>query len=124
MGCLATRFEELIAWQKARSLAREVYHVSDRIPGSKDFRYLDQLRSSAVSVMANIAEGFERGSAGEFHRFLSIAKGSCAEVRSHLYVGADTGRLDREDFDRLLHLAEEVGRIIGALRVSVGKHRQ
>jgi four helix bundle protein len=73
--------------------------------------------------MANIAEGFERGSAAEFHRFLSIAKASCAELRSHLYVGVDTGRITSEDFERLLSLAEEVALIIGALRVSVGRRR-
>jgi four helix bundle protein len=97
--------------------------VTDRASPPRDYRYVDQLRSSAVSVMANIAEGFERGSAAEFHRFLSIAKASCAELRSHLYVGVDTGRITSEDFERLLSLAEEVALIIGALRVSVGRRR-
>lgn len=118
------RFEELIAWQRARELAREVYRANEQGTVRRDYRYGDQLCSAAVSVMANIAEGFERGSAADFHRFLTMAKGSCAEVRSHLYVGLDVGRLTRENFDRLMNLAEEVARIIGGLRVSVGKRRQ
>jgi four helix bundle protein len=124
MSHVVDRFEDLIAWQKARAVTKEIYHVTDRPSLPTDYRYLDQLRSSAVSVMANIAEGFERGSAAEFHRFLSISKASCAELRSHLYVGVDTGRITSEDFERLLCLAEEVARIIGALRVSVGRRRQ
>lgn len=118
------RFEELIAWQRARELAREVYRANERSTGRRDYCSGDQLCSAAVSVMANIAEGFERGSAADFHRFLTIAKGSCAEVRSHLYLGFDTGRLSSEDFDRLMKLADEVARIIGGLRVSVARRRQ
>ena len=80
------RFEDLIAWQRARVLTREVYRATEASLCRKDYQYRTQLRSSAVSVMANIAEGFERGSATEFHRFLTIAKASCAEVRSHTWV--------------------------------------
>jgi four helix bundle protein len=73
--------------------------------------------------MSNIAEGFERSGLGEFHQFLSTAKASCAEVRSQLYVALDVGYLTQAKFDELLAQAEEVGRIIGGLRVSVAKQR-
>ena len=118
------RFEDLIAWQKARVLARDIYRLTKQICSQTDYKYLDQLRGAAVSVMSNIAEGFERGSAAEFHRFLTVAKASCAELRSHLYIGVDTGGIAEEDFKRLLPQAEEVSRIIGGLRMAVGKRRK
>jgi four helix bundle protein len=73
--------------------------------------------------MSNIAEGFERGGRGEFHQFLSTAKASCAEVRSHLYVALDVGYLDHIEFSQLLAKAEEVARIVGGLRSSVATQR-
>jgi four helix bundle protein len=73
--------------------------------------------------MSNIAEGFERGSQTEFHRFLSIAKASCAEVRSQLYVALDIGYLDNSAFNRLLQQSEEVARIISGLRASIDRDR-
>jgi four helix bundle protein len=74
--------------------------------------------------MSNIAEGFERGGRGEFHQFLSTAKASCAEVRSQLYVALDVGYLHQLEFNRLITLAEEVGRIVGGLRASVAKQKK
>jgi four helix bundle protein len=74
-----------------------------------------------VSVLSNIAEGHERSSPAEFHHFLSIAKGSCAELRAQLFVALDVGYLPRDAFDLLLSRAEELGRIIGGLRTSVAK---
>ena len=72
--------------------------------------------------MSNIAEGFERMRRREFHQFLSVAKGSCAEVRSHLYVALDAGYLDQKAFDRLMCQAEEMARVVGGLRASIGKN--
>lgn len=74
--------------------------------------------------MSNIAEGFERGTRGEFHQFLSTAKGSCAETRSHLYVAFDVGHLPRDEFEQLLRQAEEVGKIVGGLRAAVQRQRE
>ena len=71
-----------------------------------------------------MTEGFERGGRGEFQQFLSIAKVSCAELRSQLYVGLDIGYLGRDRFSQLLEQAEEVGRILGGLRVSVARQRR
>jgi len=117
------RFEDLIAWQKARELTRKIYEVSRRGMFAKDHGLAGQIQRAAVSVMSNIAEGFERGGRREFHQFLSTAKASCAELRSQLYVAFDVGYLDLSRFKELLGQAEEVGRIVGGLRASVGRQR-
>jgi four helix bundle protein len=119
-----TRFEELIAWQKARVLTREIYRISNAGTFGRDFGLRDQIRRASVSVMSNIAEGFERAGRAEFHQLLSIAKGSCGEVRSQLYVALDAGHLDERAFNVLLETTEEVGRIVGGLRASVGAMRK
>jgi four helix bundle protein len=85
------KFEDIEAWNKARELAKEIYAVSNEGPFARDFGLLDQTRRAAVSVMSNIAEGFERGGDVEFRRFLSIAKGSAGEVKAQLYVGKRSG---------------------------------
>ncbi len=117
------KFEDLIAWQKARVLSREVYKVSRISRFAKDFSLTDQIRRAATSIMSNIAEGFERGSRSEFHQYLVVAKGSCAEVRSQLYVALDAEYLDQAQFRRLYDLAAEVGRVVGGLKVAVKKQR-
>jgi four helix bundle protein len=116
-----TRFEDLVAWQKARVLTREIYQASRIGLFSKDYGLANQIQRAAVSVMSNIAEGFERNRPNEFHQFLSTSKSSCGEVRSQLYVALDVGYLTTARFDDLLQYAEEVGRIVGGLRASVEK---
>lgn len=116
-----TNFEDLIAWQKARVLAVEVYRVTRSEKFSRDFGLSRQVQRAAVSVMANIAEGFERSGKGEFPYFLSTARASCAEVRSHLYIALDIGYIAKDDFSALMALAEEVGRVVSGLRISVEK---
>ena len=115
------KFEDIEAWQKARELTREIYRLTNQGAFAKDFGLRDQIRRASVSIMSNIAEGFERNRRAEFHQFLSTAKASCAEVRSQLYVAFDIGYIDKGTFERLLQQAEEVARIIGGLRVSVQK---
>lgn len=117
------RFEDLIAWKKARELTKEIYEVTGQGLFSKDFGLRDQIRRASVSIMSNLAEGFERGSAKEFHQFLVIAKASCAEVRSQLYVAFDVGYVSEKDFSVLERKAFEVSKIIGGLRASVAKQR-
>ena len=80
------RFEDFIAWQKARKLTSEIYRITNQGRFVSDFGLKDQSRRAAVSVMSNLAEGFERGGAAGFHRFLTLAKGSCAELRAQIYV--------------------------------------
>jgi four helix bundle protein len=117
------RFEDLIAWQKARELTRAVCQVTRQGPFVKDFGLAGQLRRAAVSIMSDIAEGFDRGGRAEFHQFLSTATGSCAETRSLLFVALDADYLDQPTFDRLLARAEEVARIVSGLRVAVERQR-
>ncbi|WHZ26966.1 MAG: S23 ribosomal protein [Nitrospira sp.] len=118
------RFEDLVAWQKARALTQAVYEVTRVQAFRRDIGLSSQMRRAAISIMANIAEGFERNRATEFHQFLSVAKGSCAEVRSHLYAAYDAGYLGKSRFSEVLTQAEEVGRIIGGLRGSVAVQRK
>ena len=113
------RFEDLIAWQKARALTADVYRLTGAGGLARDYGLRDQIQKAAVSAMSNIAEGHERCSPADFARFLRIAKASCAEVRSQLYVALDVGYVPRDAFDRLLSQAEEVGRIIGGLLAAV-----
>ena len=117
------KFEDLIAWQKARVLTGRIYQITGEGSFARDFGLKDQIRRAAVSIMSNLAEGFERNRPAEFHQFLSIAKASCAELRSQLYIALDACHLDQERFDQLLALAVEVGKIIGGLRASVEKRR-
>ena len=118
-----TRFEDLIAWQRARTLTKAVYAATREGQFAREFGLSGQIQRAAVSIMSNIAEGFERSGSGEFHHYLSMAKASCAEVRSQLYVALDVEYLDQAAFDRLFAQAEEVGRIIGGLRAAVERRK-
>jgi len=118
------RFEDLIAWQKAKTLAREIYQVTRQGDFAKDFGLSGQIQRAAVSAMSNIAEGFERGRQGEFRHFLSIAKASCAEVRSQLYLAFDVGYLKQASFEDLLARTEELSRILGGLRNAVERQKE
>jgi four helix bundle protein len=117
------RFEDFIAWQKARKLTSNVYTVSNVGRFASDFALKDQIRRAAVSIMSNIAEGYERGRPTEFHQFLSIAKASCAELRSQLYVALDVGYIDSDSFSGMMRQANEVDQILGGLRASVERRR-
>lgn len=116
-------FEDLIAWRKARQLTSSIYAASRQGDWARDFGLRDQIRRAAVSIMSNIAEGNERASATEYHQFLCIAKGSCAEVRSQLYVAFDAGYLSSAEFDALLAQAQEVSRLVGGLRSAIARKR-
>ena len=121
--CAARRFEDLIAWQKAREVTKKVYGVTGNGHFARDFGLRDQVRRSSVSIMANTAEGFERARQAEFHQFLSIAKSSCAELRSHLYVAHDAKYVDAIMFNDLMRLAQEVSLVLGGLRSAVQRRR-
>jgi four helix bundle protein len=92
-------FEDIEAWKRAREVTRKIYQLSSVGEFSRDFGLRDQIRRSSVSVMSNIAEGFERDGNREFVNFLSIAKGSCGEARSQLYVALDQNFISQDDFD-------------------------
>ena len=117
------RFEDLVAWQKARTLTKAIYQITRQDSFARDHSLSGQMQRAVVSIMSNIAEGFERHGLGEFQHFLSLAKSSCAEVRSQLYIALDVGYITEDQFARLLAQAEEVGRIVGGLRASVERQR-
>ena len=94
-------FEELAIFQKARELSRKIYPITQRGEFKNDFRFVQQIRAAAGSIMDNIAEGFERAGNKEFLNFLYIAKGSCGEVRSQLIRANDVGYLTKEEYDEL-----------------------
>jgi four helix bundle protein len=107
-----TRFEDLTSWQKARELNRFVYALSGKDGFSKDFELRNQMRRASISVLSNIAEGFERGGDSEFIQFLSIAKGSCGEVRAQLYAALDLKYLSEDEFKQTFEKTTEVSRLI------------
>jgi four helix bundle protein len=109
------RFEDLNSWQKARELNRLVYAASQNGTFAKDFSLRDQIRRASVSVMSNIAEGFERGGDKEFIQFLAMAKGSCGEIRSQLYTALDENYLRQTEFEELSRLSADVSRLISGM---------
>ena len=116
----AIMFEELLVWQKSRELSKSIYLVSKNW---KDFELKDQIRRAVVSITSNIAEGFERGSRDDFARFLYIAKGSGAEVRSQLYLALDLGYLSLNDFEKLNDQADHIVKLLTKFIQSLKKKR-
>ena len=109
------RFEDIDAWKIAREVSNEVYHLSTEGAFARDFGLRDQIRRCAVSVMANIAEGFERDGRREFVNFLSIAKGSAGELRSHLYIALDQKYITDEEFRLVYDKSLQNSRLISGL---------
>lgn len=107
------RFEDVEAWQLARELTKLIYSVSSVGGFARDFGLRDQIRKSSVSVMSNIAEGFERDGDKEFVNLLSIAKGSCREARSQLYVALDQQYITADQFEIAYGSLNETGKRIG-----------
>ncbi len=103
------KFEDIIAWQKARKLSLCIYKL---FQNNKDFSFKDQICRASISVSNNIAEGFERRSSKEFRAFLYIAKASCGEVRSMLYIALDLEYINEHNFDKLIELSTETSRLI------------
>jgi four helix bundle protein len=108
-------FEDLDVWNEARRLTNEVYAATQDAGFSKDFGLRDQVQRAAVSIMSNIAEGFERGGNQEFIQFLYIAKGSCGEVRSQLYVALDQGYISKDRFTELLNSFKRLSGMLSGL---------
>ena len=115
------RFEDLDAWRLARELTNDVYRVTSHDGFSKDWGLINQIRKASVSVMSNIAEGFERDGNKEFCNFLYIAKGSAGEVKSQLYIALDQEYITRDEFDHIYHKADESGRLIAGLAMYLNR---
>ena len=117
-------FEDLIAWQKARELAGNVYELTRQDKFSRDCGLRDQIQRAASSVMHNIAEGFESGSDPEFVRFLKMARRSAGEVQSELYLALDVSYITEEDLKKTYALATEVKRLINGMMTYLRKISQ
>ncbi len=118
---MAKSFEELEIWKKARELVNFVYRVTKNKEFIKDYSLIDQIRRASVSVMSNIAEGFERGSNTEFLQYLFIAKGSAGEVRTQLYIALDQGYVSQEEFEKGKSLCVNIsGQISGLIQYLKG----
>ena len=118
------RFEDLEAWQLSRELTNQIYTITKRESICRDFSFVDQIRKAAISIMNNIAEGFERGSNKDFVKFLFIARGSAGEVRSLLYLGLDQADLSNSEFeegrDLCIRCCQVIWGLIRSLRSKSG----
>lgn len=110
-----TKFEDIESWKRARSFANEIYRLTGTGSFAGDFGLRDQIRRAAVSILSNIAEGFERGGDNEFLQFLSVAKGSCGEARAQLYIALDQTYISPSQFETLSKSANEVSQLISGL---------
>src|SRR5947207_2947186 len=106
------KFEDIESWKRARKLANEIYNVTAVGRFTRDFGLRDQIRRASISILSNIAEGFERGGDKEFLQFLSVAKGSCGETRAQLYVALDQDYISVVQFEALSRAATEVSQLI------------
>lgn len=108
---MANTYEELYCWQQGRELVNLVYSLTKK-PTFRDFSLRDQIQRAVVSIISNIAEGFERGSKEEFLYFLYIAKGSCGEVRCQLYIALDQGYISKEEFNSTFEKSKQVSGLL------------
>ena len=106
------KFEDINAWQKARELTSDIYHITDEGEFSNDFTLRNQIKKASTSIMLNIAEGFARNTDREFNQFLTYAHGSCAEVQSALYIALDQKYISKEQFTTLYSKTEEISKMI------------
>jgi len=116
MGNRIEKFEDILAWQESKELVALVYQ---EFRNCRDYAFRDQIQRAAVSVMNNIAEGYERKGNKEFAKFLYISKGSCGEVRSMLYLSLELGYICKTDFDKFhdktLHISSMLSNFIKTL---------
>ena len=112
---LIRRFEDLLAWQKARRMANVIYDLTDSTGFSRDYQLKNQIRDAAGSSMHNIAEGYDSGTSAEFIRFLKIARRSASEVQSELYLALDRKYITQNELDDAYDLAGETKKLINGL---------
>ena len=115
------RFEDILAWQKARQLAKEVYLISSDGEFARDFELRNQLRRSTLSIMANIAEGQGRRTDKDFANFLNMSLGSISESKSHIYLAMDLHYIDQTQFENLYEKFDELGRMVFSLSAHLRK---
>ncbi len=103
------KFEDIVAWKKGKELTLIIYKAFNN---NKDWHFKDQLQRAVISIMNNIAEGFERRGDKELRHFLFIAKGSCAEVRSMIYIAEELGYISKDQVKIVYNLSVEISRIL------------
>ena len=108
-------FEELIIWQEARKFANNIYNLTKKYPQEEMYSLTSQMRRAAVSVMSNIAEGFDRRTTKEFISFLIIARASVSEVQNDLYISLDLNYINNEDFKIYYNHAQKIAKLINGL---------
>ena len=115
MSKLFRRIEDIEVWKRGCRFVVEIYKLTSQNPFDKDWALKDQIRRAAISIPANIAEGFERESFKEFHRFLLIAKGSCGELRTQLYLAQSLGYMDKINGKKMLAQYVQLSSMISSL---------
>ena len=118
------RFEEIEGWKTARHLTNVIYKLSEQSSFAKDYGLKDQIRRASVSIMSNIAEGFESRTDTQFINFLGHAKGSAGEVRSQLYIALDLKYISDEQFAAACEFADKTSRQISRFMNYLETHRQ
>ncbi len=108
-------FQDLKVWQKSHQIVLEIYRLTRNFPKEEKFGLISQIRRSAISVTANIVEGFKRKNDKDYGRFLNVAEGSLEETKYYLILAKDLNYLNSEDFEELIRLSEEVGRMLNGL---------
>jgi four helix bundle protein len=106
--------EDIEVWREARKLAGDIYRLTSSGAFARDFGLRDQMQRAGVSIASNIAEGFARDSNVDFRRFLSIARGSVAELKTQMYIALDIGHLDQDTFDAVSSCIDHIGRMISS----------
>jgi four helix bundle protein len=119
---LSCKYEDLIAWQKAKAFATEIYRATEPFPKAEIYSLTSQLRRAAVSVASNIAEGQGRLTKGEFSHFLGQARGSLFEVETQLSIAVDLHYLTQDDFKKLKEQSSEVRKVLNGLIESIRFH--
>jgi four helix bundle protein len=110
------RFEDILVWQKSKNLVVDVYSI---LKDCKDWSFRDQLQRASVSIMNNIAEGFERRGDKELKHYLFMAKGSSAEVRSMVYIAKEVKFISEKDFKRLYEMVEEISKMLSGFIIKL-----
>lgn len=115
-------FENLEAWKVARELANRIYAITKEGTVTRDYGFIDQIRRASISILNNLAEGYERGSSKDFVKFLFIARGSAGEVRSMLYIAFDQSYITNKSFEELKELAIRCSQLCwGLIRYNLKK---
>ena len=117
-------YQDLLVWQKAMDLVVECYRLTQRFPPNEQYGLTSQIRRAAVSVPANIAEGFGRWHSKEFMRFLLTANGSLKGVETHLLISERLGLLLTSDSQKAMELSGEIGRMLASLRQKLSQSRE